>query len=244
MAIGHRRLTRALRKRIFTYLFMALITPSVPLLIFGAAIGGAIPNMPAWKESFEGYGIGGVMAEILVPIGGFGKVILVVLALSIIGNVAISMYSVALCLQMILPVFANVHRFIWVTVTMALMIPMALKTAHRWEVSLTNYLAVIGYWAGCFDAVVIEELVIFRKMDWSTFDHSIWNVGGSLPTGIPAILASVASLGLVIPGMETSLYTGPIAEKTGDIGFIVAFFTTGLLYIPLRWLEIRWRGHV
>ncbi|PKS09029.1 hypothetical protein jhhlp_003642 [Lomentospora prolificans] len=232
------------KKRIFSYLMLAFITPSVPLLVFGAAIGGALPNAPPWQRAFESHGIGGVLAEILAPLGGFGKVILVMLALSIIGNVSISMYSISLCLQMILPIFANVHRFIWVTVTMAVMVPLALKTAESWEVSLTNYLALIGYWAGCFDAVVVEELVIFRKMDWSTFDHSIWNVGRSLPTGIPAVVASLISLSLVVPGMETSLYTGPIAEKTGDIGFIVAVFTTGLFYIPLRWFEIRWRGHL
>lgn len=223
---------------------MALITPSVPLLIFGAAIGGAIPHVPAWQQAFQSHGIGGILSEALTPLGVFGKLILVMLALSIIGNVAISMYSISLCLQMMLPLFANIHRFIWVTITMVALVPLAMKTAESWEVSLTNYLALIGYWAGCFDAIVVEELVIFRKMNWATFDHSIWNVGKRLPAGLAAIIASLASLGVIIPGMETSLYTGPIARKTGDIAFILAFFTTGLLYAPLRWAEIKWQGHI
>jgi len=46
----------------------------------------------------------------------------------------------------------------------------------------------------------------------------------------------------VIPSMNQVLYTGPIARTTGDIGFEVATVVTALLYVPLRHLEIRWRG--
>jgi len=34
---------------------------------------------------------------------------------------------------------------------------------------------------------------------------------------------------------------GPIAKKTGDIGFELAFVVAGLVYVPLRLLEIRMR---
>jgi purine-cytosine permease-like protein len=221
-----------------------MLTPSVPLLILGAAIGGAIPNVESWSTAYEAYGIGGVMGEMLSPAGGFGKFILVILALSVIGNIAISMYSVALCMQMLLPVFTKVPRFVFIVIAIAIMIPMSIKSAEEWEHSLENFLALIGYWAGCFDAVLIEEMVIFRKMDWSTFDHAIWNVGRKLPTGIPAIVASLLSFALVVPGMAEVWYTGPIAETTGDIGFESAFVVTAIFYVPLRWLEIKWRGHL
>lgn len=42
--------------------------------------------------------------------------------------------------------------------------------------------------------------------------------------------------------MDQAWYTGPIARKTGDIGFEFALVVTALLYIPLRRLEKRWRG--
>jgi hypothetical protein len=42
--------------------------------------------------------------------------------------------------------------------------------------------------------------------------------------------------------MSQVWYTGPIARKTGDIGFEVGMVATALLYIPLRHLEKRWRG--
>ncbi|KAM0810457.1 hypothetical protein AB5N19_10806 [Seiridium cardinale] len=235
---------RASKVKIFTYIYLGLLTPSVPLFILGAAMGGAVPVVEGWSDAYESYGAGGVLAEMLSISGGFGKFVLVLLAFSVLGNIAISMYSVALNLQMILPFFAKIPRYFFILAVIIVMIPTAIKAAQQWEESLENFLALIGYWAGCFDAVLIEELIVFRRMDFSTFDHAIWNVGKKLPSGIPAIAASICSMGLVVPGMAEVWYTGPIAETTGDIGFEMAFFVTALFYFPFRWLEIRLRGHL
>ena len=204
-----------------------------------------MPQVPSWASAYAVSGVGGVFYEMLAPAaGGFGKFVVVLLALSVVGNIAISMYSVALNLQMLLPRLARVPRFVFTVAVFAVMIPVAVRAAERWETSLENFLALIGYWAGCFDAVIIVELVLFRRMDFSTYDHAIWNVGRRLPTGLAAMGASVISFGLVVPGMAEVWYTGPIAEKTGDIGFELAFVVTALFYVPLRWLEVRIRGHL
>jgi hypothetical protein len=50
------------------------------------------------------------------------------------------------------------------------------------------------------------------------------------------------SFAFVIPSMSQVWYAGPIARKTGDIGFEMAATVTALLYIPLRRLEKHWRG--
>lgn len=239
-----RRADEVLRRKVFTYVYLGLSTPATPLLILGAAIGGAIPNNESWQMAWDVYGVGGVLAEMLAPAGGFGKFVLVVLALSVVGNTLNSMYSVALCLQMLLPVFTKVPRFFFIIVTMAIMIPMAIYAAAEWTTSLENFLSVIGYWAGCFDAVMIEELVVFRKRDYSSYDLEIWNKGRYLPTGLAAMGASLVSLGLVIPSMDTPWFTGPIGERIGDLGFEAAFVVTGLAYYPLRSLEIKWTGRV
>ncbi|GJC79179.1 purine-cytosine permease fcyB [Colletotrichum liriopes] len=230
--------------KIFSYIYLGILTPSVPLLILGAAIGGALDNVPEWKSGWDTYGIGGVMAAMLAPAGGFGKFVLVVLALSVIGNIATSMYSVALCMQLVLPIFAKVPRIVFVVVALSIMIPMAIRAAEAWAASLENFLGLIGYWAGCFDAVIIEELVVFRRMDYGSYNHAAWNVARMLPSGLAAIGASVLSFGLIIPGMDQAWFTGPIARTTGDIGFISAFVLTAIFYAPLRWLETRKRGHV
>ncbi|KAI1850075.1 hypothetical protein JX265_003448 [Neoarthrinium moseri] len=235
---------KASKAKIFTYIYLGLLTPSVPLFVLGAAMGGAVPVVEGWSDAYDAYGAGGILAEMLTSAGGFGKFVLVLLALSVLGNIAISMYSVALNLQMVLPVFTKVPRYFFILVVIVVMIPIAIKAAEEWEESLENFLALIGYWAGCFDAVLIEELVVFRRMDFSTYDHAIWNVGRRLPSGVAAIAASICAMGLVVPGMAEVWYTGPIAETTGDIGFEMAFFVTALCYLPFRWLEIRVRGHL
>lgn len=232
------------RLKIFLYVYFGILIPSVTLLILGAAIGGAIPNVPSWAAAYEVSNVGGVIYEMLTPAGGFGKFIVVLLALASIGNIAISSYSVSLNLQMLVPFFARIHRIVFVIVTLAIMIPFAIKAAESWEESLTNFLAVIGYWAGCFAAVLMEELVLIRKLDYSSYDISFWNVRKKLPSGLAAIGASIISFGLVVPGMDEAWYVGPIAKHTGDIGFEVAFVVTAIFYYPLRRLEIKWQGHL
>jgi len=41
--------------------------------------------------------------------------------------------------------------------------------------------------------------------------------------------------------MDQVWFVGPIGQKTGDIGFEVAFPLAGLLYFPLRTLELRYQ---
>ncbi|TRX98841.1 hypothetical protein FHL15_000183 [Xylaria flabelliformis] len=231
-------------RKVFTYIYLGMFTPSVPLLILGAAMGGAVPVVAGWSEAYESYGTGGLMAVMLEPAGGFGKFVLVLLALSVIGNIGISMYPVALNLQMLVPPFTKVPRFLFTLAVTILMIPLSIAASRAWEESLENFLAVIGYWAGFFDAVLIEEAVVFRRLNWDSYDHSIWNVGRKLPSGIAALAASLLSLGLVIPGINEVWFVGPIAKTTGDIGFELAFFGAAFFYLPLRWLEIKWRGHL
>ena len=54
----------------FLYIFLGLWAPSILLLILGSAIGGALPNVPAWKAAYASLGTGGVLAEMLKTAGG------------------------------------------------------------------------------------------------------------------------------------------------------------------------------
>jgi len=232
--------------KIFAYIYFSLLLPSVPLLTLGAAIGASVPLNPAWAEAYHATGVGGVMRQMLAYPGTapeFQSFVLVFLALSVIGNIAVSMYSVSLNLQMLVSFFTRVPRFVFIVITMAVMIPMAMQAAVEWEKSMINFLSVIGYWAGCFDAVLIAEYLVFRGGDYmGRYDLTQWNVARLLPPGFAAMGASLVSLALVVPGMAQSWYTGPLAKVTGDIGFEMAFVVTALFYVPFRFLEIKFRG--
>ncbi len=132
---------------------------------------------------------------------------------------------------------------------------------HKLYATLSNFLGIVGYWAGdlhtlslfistlttgtslgaWLSAICVEHLY-FRRGDFALYDLQYWDVPSRLPLGVAALGASVLSFALVIPSMSQVWYKGPIASKTGDIGFEAAMVVTALCYIPLRHLEKRWRG--
>lgn len=51
--------------------------------MFGAALAAAAPGVPSWSTGFEdGSNVGGLLAAVLAPTGGFGKFLLVLIAIS------------------------------------------------------------------------------------------------------------------------------------------------------------------
>lgn len=120
------------------------------------------------------------------------------------------------------------------------LIPVAIVGSTHFEQALTNFLAVIGYYAASFAAVVLVEHVAFRKASGLQYDRTAWNSWSRLPTGWAGCLAFVMSFGLIIPSMDEEWYVGPIAKKgAGDIGFEVGFFSAALFYYVLRTIDLR-----
>ena len=72
---------------------------------------------------------------------------------------------------------------------------------------------------GALASVVAVEHLYFRKGSFARYDLQSWDVPSRLPLGAAAIGACILSFALVIPSMNQVWYTGPIARKTGDIGF-------------------------
>ncbi|KAK4043440.1 permease for cytosine/purines, uracil, thiamine, allantoin-domain-containing protein [Parachaetomium inaequale] len=228
--------------KIFTYSYLGLATPTILLMILGSAIGNAIPNVPHWQAAYDQTLVGGVLAAMLAPAGGFGKFLVVLLSFSLLGNLAATSYSVTLNLQLLLPFLVKVPRYLFSIVFAAIVIPVAIRAAGDFFANLENFVALIGYWTSAFLAVVLVEHFVFRKADCAAYDPDAWNDASRLPWGVAALGAGVLSFGLVVPSMAQVWFTGPIAQTTGDIGFELAFVVSGVLYVPLRWVERRWAG--
>ncbi|KAI1780307.1 permease for cytosine/purines, uracil, thiamine, allantoin-domain-containing protein [Hypoxylon cercidicola] len=228
--------------RIFSYTYAGLFFPTVPLMVLGAAIGGATPNIPSWSEGYDNYSVGGVLQAMLLPAGGFGRFVAVLLSLSVVGNLAAAMYSISLNFQLLVPFFIRIPRFVFSIVYTAVAIPVAITAAKSFFDSLENFIYLIAYWSAAFVAVVSVEHFVFRKADCASYNVAHWDQPSKLPTGIAAIAAMGLSFGLAVPCMSQVWYTGPLAETTGDIGFEVALVLTALLYPPLRWLELKFRA--
>lgn len=118
-------------------------------------------------------------------------------------------------------------------------VPLAIVGSHKFYDTLTNFLGLIGYWASAYGAIILVEHFLFRRNDFTSYDLQYWDVSKRLPTGIAALAAGIASVGVIVPSIDQVWFVGPIAKTTGDIGFEVAFFLSGVLYVPFRWLDIR-----
>ncbi|KKA26334.1 hypothetical protein TD95_003508 [Thielaviopsis punctulata] len=223
--------------RIFWYTYFGLVLPTILLMTLGAAIGGAIANVPQWEELYDKTLVGGALAGMLLPLHGFGKFLVVILSFSLLGNLAATSYAISLNFQQLAPIFKRVPRHIYTVLLTAIIIPISIPAAKDFFVNLENFVALIGYWAAAFLAIIIAEHVFFAKQDYAYYDPAVWDNWSQLPLGVAAISSFLLSFALVIPCMEQVWYTGPIAKRTGDLGFEVAFFLAGILYVGFRKLE-------
>ncbi|KAJ1310239.1 hypothetical protein OPQ81_006981 [Rhizoctonia solani] len=225
--------------KVFLFSYLGLLLPTVSVQLIGAAFAASLASNPSWQAGYEAAGAGGLIDAILSPTKGFGKFLTVILALSVIANMAPTLYSVSISSQVVLPFSARVPRYVFSLVGTGILIPLAIVGSTKFEETLVDFLGLVGYWSSTFISVVAVEHVVFRKGDWSTYNTSYWNAPRKLPPGIAALGACVGSFGLIVPCMDQVWFTGPIAKTTGDIGFEVGLFLTGLLYVPFRTLERR-----
>ncbi|TFK62228.1 cytosine-purine permease [Pluteus cervinus] len=228
--------------KIFLYSYLGLLVPIITLQCLGAAVVVAVPFVPTWETEYAGGNIGGLLHAILQPTHGFGDFLTVLLALSVAGNIAATFYSISFNLQVLIPPLVNVPRYLFSIVATAIVVPLAIVGSHSFYDTLVDFLGLLGYWSGAYVAILLVEHLMFRKNDFSLYSTDDWSTPIRLPYGFAALSAGVASFGVVVPCMNQVWYTGPIAEKTGDIGFEVAITASALLYIPFRWVELRWRG--
>ncbi|KAI1137314.1 permease for cytosine/purines, uracil, thiamine, allantoin-domain-containing protein [Hypoxylon sp. FL0543] len=233
------------RLRLALYCLFGIALPFSLLMVFGAAIGGAVFTIPSWTAAYKAGGIGAVIGNILITrLGDFGRFILVILGLSVLGTCGRDIYSVSFNLAAVAPILRRVPRIVLSIVATAVVIAVAIPASRSFVTSVTAFLSVIGYYAGASVTCFLTEYLWFRKGDPTSFNPKIWNDGRALPTGLSALAAVLIAWAFIIPSMQADWYTGRIAEKTGDLGFEFAIVVAFLAYIPIRSLEIKIRGRL
>ncbi|THU76374.1 hypothetical protein K435DRAFT_846619 [Dendrothele bispora CBS 962.96] len=89
--------------------------------ILGAAFAAAAPAIPIWQAGLgDDDNFGRFLVAVLDPIGGFGKFLVVLAALTIVAPCALTMYSLGLSLMNISPIFAKVPRYIYMIIATAM----------------------------------------------------------------------------------------------------------------------------
>lgn len=233
------------RLRIAMYCLFGIALPFSLLMTLGAAIGGAVPSIPAWTAAYGLHGIGGVIGTILVGrLGDFGRFILVMLGMSVLATCARDVYTISFNIPAFAPIARKVPRVILAILATAAIIGVAIPASKSFVGSVTAFLSLIGYYAGASVTCFLTEWFYFRKADPKSFDPAIWDDGRALPTGLSAIASVIIAWAFIIPSMQQTWFTGPIAAKTGDLGFEFAVVIAFLAYIPIRTAEIKIRGRL
>jgi len=233
---------RASSWRIFMYSYLGINIPTITLQCLGAAAAISALSVPDWEAGYADGDVGGLINAMLSPVGKFRKFLMVLLSLSVAGNNTPTIYSMCMSFQIAIPPLVVVPRYVFSVISTVVVVLLSIVGQHKFYATLSNFLGIIGYWTGAWMSAICVEHLYFRKGDFALYDVQSWDIPSQLPLGAAALGASALSFALVIPSMNEVWYTGPIARRTGDIGFELAFIVTALLYIPLRHLEKRWRG--
>ena len=237
--------SHAPRARIAFYCLMGLYVPFTIMMIFGAAIGGAVSTIPAWSDAYKQNDLGGVVGEILISrVGNFGRFILVLLGFSIVTTSARDMYSMSLFTVAAVPWLRRVPRVAILCCALGVFVGVAIAASRSFLPTLSTLVMLAGYMTGPTICVFLIEYVYFRKADPKQLDHAIWDDASALPSGIPAIISSTVPWVLIVMSMDTAWYVGPIARRVGDLAYELGTASAGVLYFILRKLEIRWRGRL
>ncbi|WFD19792.1 hypothetical protein MCAP1_002028 [Malassezia caprae] len=223
-------------------IIMLGLTLSAPLaMMLGAAFATSAKDIPAWNEAIEQNPSPGPLINLVLSshLGNFGKFLTVLIALSAVSNIMSTFYSMGLGLQTAIPILTILPRFTIPILATAIVLPLAIVGQNQFYDALTDFVSVIAYWAALYIGVVLADFLVIRRCRFSSYDLTIWNDWRALPPGLAGILSAVLPLGLVIPFMDQTWYTGPLGDKVGDLGFEIGLGLSFVLYCLLRPLEMR-----
>ncbi len=225
--------------RVFWLTFLGVFIPCVLLETLGVLFTST--TVPASKS----LGGGALLANISSPLGGFGLLIIVLLALSVIANNIPNDYSLGLSMQVLGRPFQRVKRYIWTLIGAVVYVLIALPAATNFNETLTSFLLIIAYWLGPWAIILVLEHFVFRHGRYNTDD---WNTRSRLPLGWAAIVSMAIGLGGVVLGASQTIIigntftpvTGPVAKLLGgtDVGFELGLVLAGISYLILRRIEL------
>jgi NCS1 nucleoside transporter family len=224
--------------RVFWLTFLGIAVPCIVLEVLGMAFTTALGSVKAWNAAFGSFGdVGGLLSAVVSPLGGFGTLILVLLALSIVANNIPNDYSLGLTIQVLGKPFQRVKRYIWTLIGAVVYVLIALVGSTNFSGTLDNFLLLVAYWLGPWSIILVIEHFYFRRGNYNVDD---WNTPTRLPSGWAAIVSMVIGLVGVYLGASQTLFTGPIAAHLGatDIGFELGVVLAAISYFILRRVEL------
>ncbi|KZT64447.1 hypothetical protein DAEQUDRAFT_717984 [Daedalea quercina L-15889] len=231
--------------RIFVYTYLGFIVSCVPAQLLGTALAATAVNLPSWEAGMgNGNNIGGLIAAVLEPTGGFGKLLLVLLSLTVPSQCAPTMYTVCMSFMTVARSLQRLSRFMVAILSTIVLIPVAIIGSTRFYSTFADILGLVGYWLAPFCAIVLVEHFVYRRNRWSAYDVlEAWDQPShpNLPRGYAAVFTFFVVVGFIVVCVEQAWWTGPIAAAgTGDVGMLLGFMLSIPVHILARWVEKRW----
>src|SRR6266700_2486003 len=202
--------------------------------VFGAVFGGSFIGC-FWLQ-FLGVAVATIglnLSPIDLVVKVMGPVWIVALIAVVLGAIAANALNIYTGALSLLTLDVPIKRWISVIAVGILGGLLALYGSSGLSGKYENFLLLISYWIGPWLAIVFVDFFIhpgqaMRPDGLSTsFRRAIeW----------PGILAFLVGLAVSIPFMNSSLYTGPIANLLhgADIAYYVGMLVAGVLYYVLR----------
>ena len=225
--------------RIFWWTALGIFIPCVLLETLGMLLASGYSNVPG----------GQLLALALQPLGSVGKILVFLLALSIIANNIPNDYSLGLSVQVLGRWWQRVPRYLWTLIGAVIYVIVAIAIAGNFNETLQSFLLLVAYWLGPWAIILVVEHFIIRNKRYNVDD---WNKAGRLPIGWAAIVSMLigligAGLGyaqvITFNGVEhpvTGLIGDLINKPFGmDVGFELGVVLSLVVYLILRPIELR-----
>jgi len=235
--------------KVFVYTYLGLNTPLILIETLGAAMMTTFNSKTTWGDDYNNGGLGGLLAAPLSPLGGFGRFLLVLLALSIVANNIPNMYSFALTFQVLGKYAQSVPRLFLVVLGTVIYIILAIIGASHFETALDTLLVILSYWLAIYTVILLEEHFIFRRGSFANYDLDAYNKNHLLPRGYAALLATCFGIMGAVLGMAQTWYVGVLGRKIGnpvyggDIGFELSGSFAAITYPIFRYYERQYYGY-
>ncbi|GAA6029111.1 hypothetical protein JCM8097_001605 [Rhodosporidiobolus ruineniae] len=235
--------------KVFTCTYAGLNFPLIFVECLGALLMSTFDEKPSWQQMYNDGGLGGLISAPLVgPMGGFGRFLVVILALSIVANNIPNVYSFALTFQAFGKYMQRIPRFFLCILCTIIYIILAEVGYNSFEEAFDTLLVILSYWLAIYSVILIEEHYIFRGGSFAGYNLDEYNTYNKLPVGIAAGLAVGFGVMGAVLGMSQTWYVGKIgilageAPFGGDVGFELAAGFSGLVYPLFRYIEKKQTG--
>ncbi|KAF2091733.1 cytosine-purine permease [Saccharata proteae CBS 121410] len=231
--------------KIFSMSFMGLwIMPSFAISC-GVGFGSILNNNADWMAIYEvSESTTDIMNYSMEYLGNVRYFFIFILAWSMISNNILNLYSISISMALFGDWTEKIPRFVWAFFASVLTTVLGIVGRNSFYSFLSNMVAVVAYWTMIYFAIFYVEVALIRKkIGW---DLDGWDDRTRLSPGYAAGFAFCVGAAGAIVGMGETWYTGPIAALVGDfggdLGMELGFAWAGIVYPPLRLLEVKYFG--